>query len=191
MPRTAGSSERLTCTRSRASTSATTLSTRRRSRAGTASSSSTSPRIRRHWRRRWPRSRAGSIGSSCAALARVKRIDYEVAANWKLIFQNYNECLHCPTIHPELARLLPYTSGANDLVEGPYLGGHMLVAPPHKSVTVTGEACGLPLGDLSGDDLQRAYYYTIFPNLMLSLHPDYVVYYRVWPLAASRTAVVL
>ena len=124
-----------------------------------------------------------------ATLARAKRIDYEVAANWKLIFQNYNECLHCPTIHPELSRLLPYTSGANDLVEGPYLGGHMLIAPPHQSVTVTGAACGLPLGVLSGDELQRAYYYTIFPNLMLSLHPDYVVYYRVWPLAPNRTAV--
>ena len=35
-----------------------------------------------------------------SALARVRRIDYEVGANWKLIFQNYNECLHCPTIHP-------------------------------------------------------------------------------------------
>lgn len=123
------------------------------------------------------------------SLARVKRIDYVVNANWKLIFQNYNECLHCPTIHPELSRLLPYTSGANDLIEGPYLGGHMVIAPPHQSVTVTGAACGLPLEGLSGDDRQRAYYYTVFPNLMLSLHPDYVVYYRVWPLAADRTMV--
>lgn len=124
-----------------------------------------------------------------ATLARVRRIDYEVAANWKLIFQNYNECLHCPTIHPELSRLLPYTSGENDLVEGPYLGGHMVIAPPHDSVTVTGAACGLPFEGLSRDDLRRAYYYTVFPNLMLSLHPDYVVYYRVWPLAPDRTLV--
>lgn len=124
-----------------------------------------------------------------AALSRVRRIDYEVKANWKLIFQNYSECLHCPTIHPELSRLMPYTSGANDLIEGPFLGGHMLIAPPNKSMTISGEACGVPLGNLSAEDMQRAYYYTIFPNLMLSVHPDYVAYYRVWPLAADRSRV--
>lgn len=122
-------------------------------------------------------------------LVRVRRIDYEVKANWKLIFQNYSECLHCPTIHPELSRLMPYTSGANDLVEGPFLGGHMQIAPPNKSMTVTGAACGVPLGQLDADDMQRAYYYTIFPNMMLSVHPDYVAYYRVWPLAADRSAI--
>lgn len=122
-------------------------------------------------------------------LVRVRRIDYEVRANWKLIFQNYSECLHCPTIHPELSRLLPYTSGANDLVEGPFLGGHMEITQPNQSVTITGAACGVPLGSLPPDDLRRAYYYTIFPNMMLSIHPDYVAYYRVWPLAADRSAV--
>src|SRR6185503_4168768 len=47
------------------------------------------------------------------ALRTVRRIEYDVQANWKLILQNYNECLHCPTIHPELSTKLPYTSGAN------------------------------------------------------------------------------
>src|ERR671922_2654896 len=42
----------------------------------------------------------------------ARRIEYTVKANWKLVLQNYNECLHCPTIHPQLARVLPYTSGA-------------------------------------------------------------------------------
>ena len=35
------------------------------------------------------------------------RIDYEVAANWKIVVENYNECLHCPTIHPELVQVVP------------------------------------------------------------------------------------
>jgi Rieske 2Fe-2S family protein len=119
-----------------------------------------------------------------------KRIEYDVASNWKLVFQNYSECLHCPVIHPELSSLMPYTSGANDLVEGLVLGGYMLISEPNLSMTMTGRACGLPLGALSGDDLRRAYYYTIFPNLMLSIHPDYVVYYTLWPQAAGRTKVV-
>jgi Rieske 2Fe-2S family protein len=52
-------------------------------------------------------------------------VTYEVNANWKLVFQNYSECLHCPMIHPELTAKMPYQSGANDLTEGPFLGGYM------------------------------------------------------------------
>jgi len=119
-----------------------------------------------------------------------KRIEYDVSSNWKLIFQNYSECLHCPVIHPELSSLMPYTSGANDLIEGPFLGGYMVISEPNKSMTMTGRSCGLPLGNLPGEDMQRAYYYTIFPNLMLSVHPDYVVYYTLWPQAVGRTKVI-
>ncbi len=124
------------------------------------------------------------------ALRTVRRIEYEVQANWKLILQNYNECLHCPTIHPELSTKLPYTSGANDLVEGPFLGGYMEIKPPHDSATLTGRACGLPLGDLSAEDRRRAYYYALFPTMMVSLHPDYAVFYTVWPRGPAASRVV-
>jgi Rieske 2Fe-2S family protein len=125
-----------------------------------------------------------------AALRTVRRIEYEVRANWKLILQNYNECLHCPTIHPELSTKLPYTSGANDLVEGPFLGGYMEIKAPHESATISGRACALALGDLSDEDRHRAFYYALFPTMMLSLHPDYAVYYTVWPRAPLESRVV-
>src|SRR5256885_16624110 len=53
-----------------------------------------------------------------ATLRSARRIEYDVQANWKLLFQNFSECLHCPVIHPGLAQLTPYTSGATDLAEG-------------------------------------------------------------------------
>ncbi len=118
------------------------------------------------------------------------RIDYSVKANWKLVFQNYSECLHCPVIHPELSSIMPYQSGENDLVEGPFLGGFMLLTPPNASATMTGRACAIPLGDLPEEERRRAYYYTIFPNLMLSIHPDYVVYYTLWPDGPASTRIV-
>ncbi|HET7249763.1 MAG TPA: aromatic ring-hydroxylating dioxygenase subunit alpha [Gemmatimonadales bacterium] len=124
------------------------------------------------------------------ALVTVRRIVYDVRANWKLIMQNYSECLHCPTIHPELSTKLPYTSGANDLVDGPFLGGYMDIKAPNQSATMSGRACGLPLGDLSADDRSRGYYYTLFPGMMLSLHPDYAVYYTVWPRSPRESLVV-
>jgi Rieske 2Fe-2S family protein len=124
------------------------------------------------------------------ALRSVRRIEYEVRANWKLILQNFNECLHCPTIHPELTTKLPYTSGANDLVAGPFLGGYMEIKAPHESATISGRACALPLGDLSAEDRHRAFYYALFPTMMLSLHPDYAVFYTVWPQAPLESRVV-
>ena len=124
------------------------------------------------------------------ALRTVRRIEYEVSANWKLILQNYSECLHCPTIHPELSTKLPYTSGANDLIEGPFLGGYMEIAAPNESATMSGRACGLPLGAFLPEDRARAYYYTLFPTMMLSLHPDYAVYYMVSPVSAMESRVV-
>lgn len=116
------------------------------------------------------------------------RADYDVGANWKLVFENYSECLHCPVIHPELASRLPYDSGANDLAEGPFLGGYMTIAEPHESVTITGRACGPPIS-AQDDDRRRAYYYAVMPNLLVSIHPDYVNDYLLTPLAPDRTRI--
>jgi Rieske 2Fe-2S family protein len=118
------------------------------------------------------------------------QVRYEVRANWKLVFQNYSECLHCPTIHPKLAAVLPYQSGANDLVEGPFLGGYMEIKAPNQSATMSGRACGrLVSAELPEDDRHRAFYYTLMPNMLLSVHPDYVNYYVVHPVAPDRTIV--
>ena len=118
------------------------------------------------------------------------QVTYDVGANWKLVFQNYSECLHCPTIHPKLSTVLPYQSGANDLTDGPFLGGYMDIRAPNESATMSGRACGhLVSTDLPPDDRRRAYYYTLMPNLLLSLHPDYVNYYLVHPIAPDRTRV--
>jgi Rieske 2Fe-2S family protein len=118
------------------------------------------------------------------------RVLYDVHANWKLVFQNYSECLHCPTIHPKLASVLPYQSGANDLTEGPFLGGYMEIKPPNQSATMTGRACGRVVSEgLPEEDRHRGFYYTLMPNMALSLHPDYVNYYMLTPVAVDRTLV--
>ncbi len=117
------------------------------------------------------------------------RVSYDVPANWKLIFQNYNECLHCPVIHPELSARMPYQSGANDLTEGPFIGGYMVISEPAMSVTMSGAACGLLLAEFPAEAGRRAYYYSFQPNMLLSIQPDYVNYYTLWPVSPSRTVV--
>ena len=46
--------------------------------------------------------------------SRAFGLTYDVKANWKLIIQNYSECLHCPIIHPALQKLSHYMTGDND-----------------------------------------------------------------------------
>ena len=123
------------------------------------------------------------------ALRAHRQIRYDVAANWKLIVQNYSECYHCSPVHPALARLTPPTSGENDLWQGAVLGGYMEMNDGITSMTMTGRSCGIPVGDLPQDELNRVYYYSVFPNMLLSLHPDYVMFHTLWPLDVGHTRI--
>src|SRR3954463_3855159 len=75
-------------------------------------------------------------------LRSAKRVIYDVKANWKLMFENYAECYHCPGVHPMLSKVSPYDSAENDLTEGPFLGGFMRINKG-KSLTMSGEACAV------------------------------------------------
>ena len=117
----------------------------------------------------------------------AKRIEYDVRANWKLMFENYSECYHCPGVHPQLQKVSPYDSAKNDLREGPFLGGFMKINPG-KSLTMSGNACAAFVGKI--ENLQQVFYYSIFPNMLLSLHPEYVMVHQLWPQSPERTLIV-
>jgi Rieske 2Fe-2S family protein len=122
-------------------------------------------------------------------LRSARRIQYDVRANWKLIFENYSECYHCPGVHPALQKLTPYDLAENDLSEGPFLGGYMPITKGH-SLTMSGNACALAIGDISAEDHARVFYYSIFPNMLLSMHPDYVMVHQLWPQTPERTLIL-
>jgi Rieske 2Fe-2S family protein len=126
----------------------------------------------------------------------AKRIEYDVHANWKLMFENYSECYHCPGVHPQLQKVSPYDSAENDLREGPFLGGFMKINPG-KSLTMSGNACALEIDheyeqehEKEKRSTHRVFYYTIFPNMLLSLHPEYVMVHQLWPQSPERTLIV-
>jgi Rieske 2Fe-2S family protein len=123
-----------------------------------------------------------------AKLRSAKRIEYDVRANWKLIFENYSECYHCPLVHPALSKITPYDSAENDLTEGPFLGGFMPITNGN-SLTMSGSACARPVGEINADDHKRVFYYSIFPNLLLSMHPDYVMVHQIWPQSPVRVLI--
>ena len=114
------------------------------------------------------------------------RHEYELAANWKVIVENYQECYHCPLIHPELCEVTPPDSGDNYDLPGAWVGGSMDLREHAQTMSLDGRSHGVPL---AGADPRRVHYLGLFPDLLLSLHPDYVMTHRMVPLAADRTFV--
>ncbi len=115
------------------------------------------------------------------------RIVYDVKANWKLLIQNYSECLHCPNLHPALNKLSHYLSGENEPLHATYMGGRMDLRPGVATLSMDGTCPRQLLPGLSADDVRRVYYYSIFPNMLLSLHPDYMLVHTLWPMGPDRT----
>ncbi len=113
-------------------------------------------------------------------------LSYDVAANWKVLAENYNECYHCGPVHPELVRLVPAFGG----------GGTELAwddGIPHRegawTFTMTGTTTRSPLPGLSEAERTRHKGELVYPNLMLSCSADHVAAFVLRPAAVDRTLV--
>jgi Rieske 2Fe-2S family protein len=123
-------------------------------------------------------------------LRRGDGITYDIPANWKLVIQNFSECLHCPNLHPALNRLSHYLSGENEPLRPTYMGGRMDLNDGVATMSMDGTCPRALLPNLDPDRRRQVYYYAIFPNLLVSAHPDHVMAHTLWPLAPDRTRLV-
>ncbi|MFY9580013.1 MAG: aromatic ring-hydroxylating dioxygenase subunit alpha [Gaiellaceae bacterium] len=113
----------------------------------------------------------------------------DVNANWKILVENYNECLHCPTVHPELVAVVPtYRKGL--VIENGRSDGGVAIANGGTSFTRSGHS-SLPV--MPGLDEQQAssiYAALIFPNMFLDISGTSTVSTRLEPKSADRTTVI-
>jgi len=133
----------------------------------------------------------GALGELVAPYAPDKlnlaaRHEYQVRANWKVIVENYQECYHCPHIHPELCAVSPPTSGDNFALPGAWVGGTMDLREGAETMSLDGRSGGV---FLPGVDRRKVGYLALFPDLLLSLHPDYVMVHKLRPAGPDRTDV--
>ncbi len=123
-----------------------------------------------------------------ANLRSARRIVYDVAANWKIILENYNECYHCGAVHPELCDVVP----AFRQQGGATLEWEQGI--PHKegavTFTWTGKTDRAPFPGLDENEKVRHKGELIYPNLMLSLACDHVAAFTLWPQRPNRTTVI-
>ncbi|MFF9393677.1 aromatic ring-hydroxylating oxygenase subunit alpha [Streptomyces griseoluteus] len=120
-------------------------------------------------------------------LALGKRVTYDVRANWKLIVENFMECYHCATIHPELTEVLP--EFADGWAAQSYVGHGAEFGAGVAGFTVDGSAGFGRLPEVAEEQDRRYYAITVRPNVFVNLVPDHVILHRMFPLAEDRTVV--
>ena len=113
---------------------------------------------------------------------------YEVAANWKVICENYNECYHCAGVHPELCAVVPAfrERGGGDL--------DWLRGIPHRPGAYTFTASGTtrrrPFPGLNEDERTRHKGELVYPNLFVSLACEHVAAFILQPRTATHTSIL-
>jgi glycine betaine catabolism A len=136
----------------------------------------------------------GSVGRvlepyGLGSLVTKARHEYVVASNWKVIADNYNECYHCSSIHPELCAVSPPTSGQDLEGDGAWVGGWMDLTEGGETMSLDGTSRGEPIAGLDPREASTVAYLDVFPNLLISPHPDYVMTHRLTPLTPGTTHV--
>jgi Rieske 2Fe-2S family protein len=116
-----------------------------------------------------------------------RRITYDVKANWKLIVENFMECYHCATIHPELTEVLP--EFADGYAAQYYVGHGAEFGSDIRGFTVDGSEGFDKLPGISDDQDRRYYAITIKPQVFVNLVPDHIIFHRMYPVAEDRTIV--
>jgi Rieske 2Fe-2S family protein len=123
-------------------------------------------------------------------LRRAGRLEYDVKANWKVIAENYSECYHCPGVHPLLNRLTPYDLGGDWFPTGPWKGGWMPLDEGYDTMSMDGSRNGRPLLPFTTpEDDRKILYHILWPNLIMSIHPDYVLTHHAWPIEPGLSKV--
>jgi Rieske 2Fe-2S family protein len=121
-----------------------------------------------------------------------------IHANWKLFWENFNECLHCPGVHPSLSQLVPIY-GRGLVMEGDDPNWRQTADDPDPKYkgglrggastwSLDGQLTGIPFSRLSDEDRRRGAVYVInMPSAFIVAHPDYVRVVRVRPLGPELT----
>jgi len=121
-----------------------------------------------------------------------RRAEYEVEANWKFPCENYSECYHCPGVHPQLVRISDTLAPSERVLESGacFNGGAMALRDGFTTMSTSGRSRLPQIPGLSADDHRKVLYYLVYPNFLLSPHPDYVLTHTVWPLTPTRSRIV-
>jgi choline monooxygenase len=118
----------------------------------------------------------------------VRRVEYEIDANWKLIGENFMEYYHLPWVHPGLVKVSPLKDHHRWQGAGMYVG---FCTSPIAANTADGGWEGLPaLATLDEDDSLSARFAWVFPSIAMNALPNHMFVMLMHPTAAGHTSEV-
>ncbi len=124
------------------------------------------------------------------------RWETRIGCNWKVFWENYSECLHCPGIHPELCDRVPVYAtglmGGNEAEDwAPGTPASPALKPGTESWTPDGTPCGPVFPGLTAEERQAGYsFVTFWPTAYVVAHVDHVRAVRLEPLGPGETRLV-
>ncbi|MBJ88448.1 MAG: ring-hydroxylating oxygenase subunit alpha [Woeseia sp.] len=115
--------------------------------------------------------------------------------NWKLFWENYNECYHCPRTHPELCKLVPvYNKGlvSRDELSDEEQGIKRGTGDGVETWTIDGKIQLPIIPGPTAEERERGMVYASFTaSMYLVGHPDYVRSVRIFPTGPETTDLVI
>ena len=121
------------------------------------------------------------------------RLVKKINCNWKVFWENYNECLHCPGIHQSLCDMVPiYRQGVMSAAEAPGWTPDQVFTPVlkegAKTWTKNGKSCGPEFPNLTEDQRRAGFLFvTLMPTMYIVGHVDYVRVVSLRPLGPEET----
>lgn len=117
------------------------------------------------------------------ALRYAETLDFDVRGNWKLIYENFYDAYHVPTVHPKLEIFSPLNTRVAVQAEGPWF---------HNTVKITqlqeGRGIGMPVYPGLDEEGQRTeWYFHLFPTTAIQIWPDQLAIFQLHALEPGRT----
>ena len=115
----------------------------------------------------------------------VRRVEYEIAANWKLVAENFMEYYHLPWVHPGLVKVSPLKAHFRWQGTGMYIG---FCTSPIEANTEEGGWLGIPpLSTLDHEDGTSARFVWLFPSVAVNVLPNHTFLLLARPTSAGST----
>lgn len=118
-----------------------------------------------------------------SALRFAKLLEFEVKGNWKLIYENFYDAYHVPTVHPYMNEMVPLRERVGPIPDGPWLHNTSLIRNPQE-----GRGIGMPFyPGLDEIGQHTEWYFVLFPSMAVQLWPDQLAIFQLFALEPGRT----
>ena len=124
-----------------------------------------------------------TAGYDFTALRHAGRLDFDVKGNWKLIYENFYDTYHVPSVHPKLEEFKPLATRRAVETEGPWFHNTYRIEKPQQ-----GRGIGMPFyPGLDEEGARTGWFFHLFPTTAIQIWPDQLAVFQLHALAPDRT----